>query len=305
MVDQESLFLLDGMSLIYRGYFALGRTPMATSYGLDTRTIVGFTQSLWEMIKKHNPTHMVVVFDTKCKTFRHELFEAYKSQRPSQPENISLSIPYIKALLDGLGIVYMEQEGYEADDVVGTLAKKAAKIGLTTYIVSMDKDFAQLVDRFIRIYKPAAHGRQARVLDESTVLKEWSIVRSDQVVDILALAGDHTDGVPGVPSVGLKRAKKLIETYDHVENLLHHISDLPLKLQTIFDLHREQVLLSKKLVTICTQVPLAVDLMKDCLRKDPDQARLEEIFKELESPKLASRIFSHLSAQNGQQKLWD
>lgn len=305
MVDQKSLFLLDGMSLIYRGYFALGRTPLVTSYGLDTRTIVGFIQSLWEMITKHNPTHMVVVFDTKCKTFRHELFEAYKSQRPRQPEDISLALPYIKALLDGLGIVYMEQEGYEADDVVGTLAKKATKVGLVTYIVSMDKDFAQLVDGWIHIYKPAAHGKQARVLNESAVLKEWSIKRSDQVVDILALAGDHIDGIPGVPSVGLKRAKRLIETYDHVENLLDHISDFPLKWQALFALHKEQLLLSKKLATICTQVPLAVDLMKDCLRKDPDQARLEEIFREIESPKLASRILSHLILQNRQQRLWD
>ena len=291
----KKLFLLDGMSLIYRGHFALEKAAMTTAQGIQTGAILGFLNTLIEVLQKEKPTHLIVAFDGKEKTFRHELFPAYKSHRPAQPEAISIAIPYIKTILDGFGIASVSCSGYEADDLLGTLAQKGANIGYTTYIMSTDKDLAQMVQDEVYLYKPSSQGKKATIQGIKEILTQWEITRPEQVRDILALEGDPSDFIPGIPSIGKKTARKLIKEFDHLENLLAHSHQLTGKLQANLIQYAEQALLSKKLATIRTDVPITLDLEK-CRYKGPNRAQLEPLFTLLEFKQLKQRLFGGQTA---------
>ena len=286
----KKLLLLDGMSLIYRSYFALSKVLTTTASQIKTGAILGFVNTLVEVIQKEEPTHIIVAFDAKEKTFRHELFSAYKSHREEQPEEITEAMPYIKQILDGFGILYMQYPGYEADDLLGTLATQAAARGLSVYIMSTDKDLAQIVGNNIYLYKPASHGNKATIWGEKEILAAWQINKIAQVTDILALAGDRSDFIPGIPSIGKKTAQKLIQQFDSVENLLASTHQLTGKIKEKISQYADQGILSKKLATICTTVPITLDV-EGCSYRGPDQAKLEPLFTLLEFKGLIKRLF--------------
>ena len=213
----KKLFLLDAFALIYRAHFALSKNPRFTSAGLNTSAIMGFTNTLLEVLKKESPTHIAVVFDTAAPTERHTSFTAYKAHRQSMPEDISAAIPYIKRLIEGFNIPIIFSDGYEADDVIGTLAKKAEKEGFTVYCMTPDKDFGQLVSEHIFIYKPARMGNGMEILGVKEILEKWEVERVEQVIDILGLWGDAVDNIPGVAGVGPKTATDLLKKYGSAE----------------------------------------------------------------------------------------
>lgn len=286
----KKLFLLDGMALIYRAYFALSKAPRFTSSGLNTSAIMGFTNTLLEVLRKENPSHIAVVFDTAAPTTRHIEFEAYKAHRESMPEDLSAAIPYIFKLIEGFNIPVITMDGYEADDIIGTLAKKAEAQGFLTYCMTPDKDFAQLVSENILIYKPARMGNGAEVIGVKEVLEKWEVERIDQVIDILALWGDAVDNIPGIPGIGEKTAKKLIKEYGSVENIIAHSHELKGKQRENVETFAEQGLVSKKLATIILDVP--IDLNVEVLVvEEPDKEVLEPLFAELEFRTLGRRVF--------------
>lgn len=286
----KKLFLLDGMALIYRAYFALSKSPRFTSNGINTSAIMGFANTLLEVLRKENPTHIAVVFDTDAPTSRHIEYEAYKAHRESMPEDLSAAIPYIFRLIEGFNIPVITMDGYEADDIIGTLAKKAEQQGFLTYCMTPDKDFAQLVSENILIYKPARMGNGAEVIGVKEVLEKWEIERIDQVIDILALWGDAVDNIPGIPGIGEKTAKKLIQQYGSVENIIAHSHELKGKQRENVETFAEQGLVSKKLATIILDVP--IDLNVEVLvLEEPDKEVLEPLFAELEFRTLGRRVF--------------
>lgn len=286
----KKLFLLDGMALIYRAHFALSKNPRFTSAGLNTSAIMGFTNTLLEVIKNQQPTHIAVVFDTEAPTARHTEFEAYKAQRETMPEDLALAIPYVFKLIEGFQIPIITKDGYEADDIIGTLAKEAERKGYEVYCMTPDKDFAQLVTANIKIYKPARMGNGAEVLGVKEVLEKWEVSRVEQVIDILGLWGDAVDNIPGVPGIGEKTAKKLIADYDSVEGLIANVDKLKGKQQENVTLFAEQALISKKLATILLDVPVALD-EEALLLQAPDKELLEPLFAELEFRTLGRRVF--------------
>lgn len=286
----KKLFLLDGMALIYRAYFALSKVPRLTSYGLNTGAILGFTNTLLEVLKNQKPTHLAVVFDTAAPTNRHIEFEAYKAQRQEMPEDLAKSIPYIFKLIEGFNIPLITKDGYEADDIIGTLAKKAEKEGFTVYCMTPDKDFGQLVSENIFIYKPARMGNGAEVLGVPEILEKWEISDVKQVIDILGLWGDAVDNIPGIPGIGEKTAKKLIQEYGSVEDLIANSDKLKGKQQENVINFAEQGLISKKLATILLDVP--VELEEEKLKViEPNRDILEPLFAELEFRTLGKRVF--------------
>jgi len=286
----KKLFLLDGMALIYRAYFALSKTPRLTSYGLNTGAIMGFTNTLLEVLKNHSPSHIAVVFDTSAPTIRHIEFEAYKAHRQEMPEDLSKSIPYIFKLIEGFNIPIITKDGFEADDIIGTLAKKAEKAGYTVYCMTPDKDFGQLVSENIFILKPARMGNGAEVLGVQEILDKWEITKVEQVIDILGLWGDAVDNIPGIPGIGEKTAKKLIAEYGSVEGLIANTDKLKGKQQENVINFAEQGLISKKLATILLDVPIELDENK-LLLEAPDRSLLEPLFAELEFRTLGKRVF--------------
>lgn len=289
-MESKKLFLLDGMALIYRAYFALSKTPRITSYGLNTSAIMGFTNTLLEVLNKENPTHIAVVFDTAAPTQRHIEFEAYKAQRQAMPEDLAASIPYIFRLIEGFNIPIITLDGYEADDIIGTLAKKAEQKGYTVYCMTPDKDFAQLVSPNIFIHKPARMGNGAETLGVTEVLEKWEIDQVEQVIDILGLWGDAVDNIPGIPGIGEKTAKKLIKQFGSIEHLVESTDQLKGKLKENVITYTEQGLISKKLATILLDVP--VDLDESLLAfKEPSKEVLEPLFVELEFRTLGKRVF--------------
>ena len=289
-MESKKLFLLDGMALIYRAYFALSKTPRITSYGLNTSAIMGFTNTLLEVLNKENPTHIAVVFDTAAPTQRHIEFEAYKAQRQAMPEDLAASIPYIFRLIEGFNIPIITLDGYEADDIIGTLAKKAEQKGYTVYCMTPDKDFAQLVSPNIFIHKPARMGNGAETLGVTEVLEKWEIDQVEQVIDILGLWGDAVDNIPGIPGIGEKTAKKLIKQFGSIEQLVESTDQLKGKLKENVITYTEQGLISKKLATILLDVP--VDLDESLLAfKEPSKEVLEPLFVELEFRTLGKRVF--------------
>lgn len=286
----KKLFLLDGMALIYRAYFALSKVPRLTSYGLNTGAIMGFTNTLLEILKNQNPTHIAVVFDTEAPTNRHIEFEAYKANREKMPEDLAASIPYIFRLIEGFNIPIITKDGYEADDIIGTLAKMAEQEDFTVYCMTPDKDFAQLVSDNIFIYKPARMGNGAEVLKVDDVLEKWEIKDVSQVIDILALWGDAVDNIPGIPGIGEKTAKKLMKEYHSVENLIANSDQLKGKLKENVENYAEQGLISKKLATIQLDVPVKLD-QESLAFKEPNRELLEPLFAELEFRTLGKRVF--------------
>jgi DNA polymerase-1 len=286
----KKLFLLDGMALIYRAHFALSKSPRFTSGGLNTSAVMGFTNTLLDVLKKERPTHMAVVFDTEAPTDRHIEYEKYKAHRETMPEDLSKALPYIFRVVLGFNIPLITSDGYEADDIIGTLAKKAEQKGYQVYCMTPDKDFGQLVSPNIHIYKPARMGNEMEILGVKEILAKWEIERVDQVIDILGLWGDAVDGIPGIPGIGEKTAKTLIKQYGSVEEIIAHSHELKGKMRENVEAFAEQGLMSKRLATINLNVPVELDEagLEMCA---PSKDLLEPLFAELEFRTLGRRVF--------------
>lgn len=289
METPKKLFLLDAYALIYRSYFAFIRTPRINSKGLNTSAIFGFTNTLDQVLQQENPTHIAVVFDPPGPTFRHDMYEPYKANREATPEDIRLAVPYIKQIIEGYNIESIEVLGYEADDVIGTMAKTADKEGYEVFMMTPDKDYAQLVTEKVKMYKPARSGQGADILGVEEVKAKFGIDHPAQVIDILALWGDSSDNIPGAPGIGEKTSQKLIAEYGSVEGLLEKTSELKGKQRENIENNIEQIKLSKVLTTIKTDVP--VEFGTDQLvRKEINRDKLKEVFEELEFRTIAQRI---------------
>ena len=286
----KKLFLLDGMALIYRAHFALSKNPRFTSSGLNTSAVMGFANTLMEVLKKEKPTHIAVVFDTAAPTERHIEFEAYKAHREAMPEDLSKALPYVFKLIEGFNIPVITVDGYEADDIIGTLAKEGEQKGFQVFCMTPDKDFAQLVSENIFIYKPARMGNEMEILGVKEVLAKWEIERVDQVIDILGLWGDAVDNIPGIPGIGEKTAKALIKQYGSMENIIANVHELKGKQKENVENFAAQGLVSKKLATIILDVPIAFEEDKLILEA-PNRELLEPLFAELEFRTIGRRVF--------------
>jgi DNA polymerase-1 len=286
----KKLFLLDGMALVYRAHFALIAKPILTSKGVNTSALYGFTQTLLEIVNKQQPTHLAAVFDTSAPTHREREFPEYKAQREAMPEDITSALPHVRRMLEGFRIPVLTCDGYEADDLIGTLVRRADKEGYVSYMVTPDKDFGQLVSDKVFLYKPSRMGDAVEVLGVAEVLAKWGIQKPAQVIDILALWGDTSDNIPGVPGIGEKTASKLIGQYESVENIVAHTGELTGKLKQAMETYREQALLSKRLATILCDAPCPVDL-EDLKIREPDVELLKSIFVEFEFNALGKRLF--------------
>ena len=283
----DRLFLLDAYALIYRSYYAFLKNPRINSKGLNTSAIMGFVNTLNEVITKEQPTYMAVAFD-HGKTFRHEAFPAYKAQREETPEDIRASVPIIKDILEAYHIPVLQADGFEADDVIGTLATAAGREGIETYMLTPDKDYGQLVGGNVYIYRPR-HGGGYDTLGESEVTQKYGIATTAQVIDLLALMGDSADNFPGCPGVGEKTAAKLITQFGSIDNMLAHIDEIKGKLREKVEGAVDDIRMSRFLATIRTDVPIALDLEKMKMTS-PDEERLEKIFQELEFRALTDKI---------------
>ena len=290
----KKLFLIDAYALIFRSYYAFIRNPRLTSKGLNTSAIFGFLLTLEEVLQKQKPTHIAVVFDVSGPTFRHEMYKEYKANRDETPEDIRLAVPYIKRLIEAYRIPVIDYPGFEADDVIGTLAKKASARGFTTYMMTPDKDFAQLVSGNIFMYKPSRSGNESVVWGIEDIRREFSVERPGQVIDVLALMGDSSDNIPGAPGVGPKTAMKLISEYGSVEEVFKNTDKLTGKLKEIIQNNRDKIELSKKLATIITDVPVELDEEK-LITEIPDVQQLKVLFDELEFKTAGARILSEAS----------
>ena len=287
--DDKRLFLLDAFALIYRAYFAFSRNPVVNSKGMNTSAAYGFTNTLLELIQKEKPTHMAVVFDTPEETTRAAEFAFYKANRQEMPEDIANCIPWIKQIVQGFCIPILELPGYEADDIIGTIAKKKAKDGHVVYMVTPDKDYGQLVEPNIYIYKPGRQGSDVEILGVNEIREKWEIQDPVQVIDILGLWGDASDNIPGIPGVGEKTAKKLIQDYGSVEEVIARAPELKGKLRENIEQHAEQGMVSKMLATITLDLPVEVS-DNELLMSEPDREKLGAIFSELEFRSLGRRI---------------
>ncbi len=289
MQTEKKLFLLDAYALVYRAYYALISAPRVTSDGFNTSAIYGFVNTLQEVLKSQKPTHIAVCFDPQGPTFRHEAYPDYKAQRDKQPEAITLSIPYIKDIIAAYGIEIVEAPGYEADDVIGTLSRRAEAQGFTTYMMTPDKDYGQLVTDHVFMYKPAKKGADPEVCGPREVCEKYGIETPLQVIDLLALEGDAVDNIPGCPGVGEKTAVKLIKEWHSVENLLEHTAEIKGALQKKLVDNAEQIRFSKFLATICTDAPIDMQPDQFVLRQ-PDYTKLAAIFNTLEFRQLVKRL---------------
>jgi len=305
----KKLFLLDGMALMYRAHFALSKNPRFTSGGLNTSAVMGFTNTLLDVIRKENPTHMAVVFDTDAPTERHTDFTAYKAHRQAMPEDLSQAMPYVIKLILGFNIPVITSDGYEADDIIGTLAKKAEQRGYQVYCMTPDKDFAQLVSPNIFVYKPSRMGSDIEIMGVKEVREKWEIEDVCQVIDILGLWGDAVDNIPGIPGIGEKTAKLLIKQYGSVEKIIKNSHELKGKLRENVENFAEQGIMSKKLATILLDAPVELDEegLEICA---PSRELLEPLFAELEFRTLGRRVFgddfsiTEIKAASGQQDLF-
>lgn len=285
----KKLFLLDAMALIYRAHFAFVKRPLINSKGVNVSAVSGFTSTLWELLQKEQPTHIAVAFDLPGPTFRHEMYEPYKANREEQPEDITLAIPLIMKIIEAFNIPVVTCEGYEADDVVGTLAKQAEKEGFQVFMMTPDKDYAQLVSDNIFLYKPARTGNDVEVLGTADILEHWGIERVEQVIDMLGLQGDAVDNIPGVRGIGPKTAQILLKKYDSIENIIEHVEELSGKQKEAILENKDIALLSKELATIEINVPIQFDANTYIIDPINTEALLE-LFKELEFRSLAKRI---------------
>ena len=298
------LFLIDGMAIIYRAYFAFIKNPRITSSGEDVSAIFGFINSLFDIQKKYNPTHIAVAFDRSEPTFRHEMFLDYKANREETPEAIRFAIPVIKEFLQAMSIPILEKAGFEADDIIGTLSRRAQKDGFETYMFTPDKDYAQLVDSNTYMLKPGRGGSEHELIDSQSILNNWNIKEIKQVIDILGLAGDTSDNIPGVPGIGPKTAQKLISDYGSVEEILKNTDKLKGKQKENLEAYKEQAILSKKLVTINCEVPIEIspadlvlsevnhDLLKKLMVKFEFRTMLKRFYDQKEESKISEELFS-------------
>ena len=290
MNQKDKLFLLDAYALIYRAYYAFIKSPRINSKGFNTSAILGFVNTLEELLKKENPTHIGVAFDPSGPTFRHEAYEKYKAQREETPEAIRLSVPIIKDIIRAYRIPILEVSGFEADDVIGTLATEAGKQGITTYMMTPDKDYGQLVSENVFMYRPKYGDKEFEVLGVEQVKAKYDISSPDQVIDMLGLMGDASDNIPGCPGVGEKTALKLIAEFGSIENLLEHTDQLKGALKTKVETNKEMITFSKFLATIKIDVPIELK-MDELVCEEPNEEELRKIFEELEFRTLSERIF--------------
>ena len=286
----KRLFLLDGMALVYRAHFALIQNPIRNSKGVNTSALYGFINTLLFILEKENPTHIGVAFDTSAPTPRHLLFPAYKAQRDEMPEELAAAIPHVKDLCRAFHIPVLELDGFEADDIIGTLVKRAEPDDFESFMVTPDKDFAQLISETTCMWKPGRKGSDHEIIDLPTMLKNWEIERPEQVIDILGLWGDAADNIPGIPGIGEKTAKKLIAEFGSIEGIIANASKLKGKQKENVETHADQALLSKELATIILDVP--IDISWEDLRLSPrDEEALKHLFNEFEFRSLTKRLF--------------
>ncbi|MDP4282111.1 MAG: DNA polymerase I [Bacteroidota bacterium] len=295
-MEEKKLFLLDAMALIYRAFYALNKNPRINSKGLNTSAILGFSNTLFDVLKTEKPTHIGVAFDTGTPTLRHEGFAAYKAQRQETPEDLSLAIPYIKEIIDAFNIPVLAVPGYEADDVIGTMAKKAEEKGFLTYMMTPDKDFGQLVSEHTLIFKPGKFGNPPEKLGVREVCEKFGIKYPEQVKDILGIWGDASDNIPGIPGIGEKGATRLIAEFGSVEDIIQRVAEVSNeKLREKIITYKDQALMSKKLATIILDVP--VDFDENALKMaHPDRERLKHLFEELEFKTFATRVFAWMDS---------
>ncbi len=299
MADQKRLFLLDAYALIFRGYYAFIKNPRINSKGMDTSAIMGFMNSLLDVIKRERPDHLAVCFDKGGSATRTEMFEDYKANRDETPEAITLAVPYIQKLLEAMHIPVVVKEGFEADDIIGTLAKQAEKQGYKTFMVTPDKDFAQLVSENIFMYRPARMGNGIEIWGIPEVQEKFEVERPEQVIDYLGMMGDAIDNIPGLPGVGDKTAKKFIKEFGSMEALLENTDQIKGKLKEKIEAHKALGILSKKLARIITDVPVAFDASAYELSK-PDNEAVSQLFEELEFRRMKEnfdKIFSDEAAE--------
>ncbi len=289
------LFLLDAYALIYRSYYAFIKSPRINSKGQNTSAIFGFVNTLHELLRQENPTHIAVAFDPAGKTFRHEMYEQYKAQREETPEDIKLAVPYIKSIIEAYNIKLVEVPGYEADDAIGTIAKQAENEGFEVYMMTPDKDYGQLTSQKVKIYKPKYGDSGFEVLDADAVMSKYALAKPVQMIDYLGLMGDASDNIPGCPGVGPKTAQKLLAEYESIEGIYQNIHLLKGSIKTKLEDNKEQVLFSKLLATIKTDVPINF-VADEFSRKEWNEEKLKSIFEELEFRTLLQRIL----AKNGE-----
>jgi DNA polymerase-1 len=292
MITPESdkkLFLLDAYALIFRAYYAFIKNPRINSKGLNTSAMFGFTNVLLEILRNEKPTHMAVVFDPHESTFRVDEFPDYKAQREETPEDIKLAFPYIVRIIEGMNIPVYQISKYEADDVIGTLAKKAEHQGFKTYMMTSDKDYGQLVSENIFVYRPGRFGNEADVLGVKEVCEKYGIERVEQLIDILGMMGDAVDNIPGIPGIGEKTATKLVQEYGSVEGLIANVDKLKGKQKENVENNKEMAILSKRLATIVIDAP--VEFEEERLKvKDVNKDLIREVFEELEFRTLLKRV---------------
>ena len=292
----EKLFLLDAYALIYRAYYAFIKNPRINSKGLNTSAILGFVNTLEEVLNKEQPSHIGIAFDPAGPTFRHEAYEQYKAQREETPEGIRTAVPYIKDIIRAYRIPILEMPGYEADDVIGTLARQADARGVDTFMMTPDKDYGQLVTEHVKMYRPKYGDKEFEVLGVEEVKEKYGLSSPAQVIDMLGLMGDSADNIPGCPGVGEKTATKLIQQFGSIENLLAGTNQLKGALKTKIETNREQIEFSKFLATIKTDVPIELD-MKQLKKEDADEEKLRSLFEELEFRTLLDRKFKKETQQ--------
>lgn len=294
--SRPKLFLLDAMALIYRAFFALNKNPRINSKGINTSAILGFTNTLYEVLKKEKPQYIGVAFDSMAPTQRHIDFSDYKANREKMPDDLAASIPYIMQVIEAFRIPILIMDGYEADDIIGTLAKQAEKQGYLTYMMTPDKDFGQLVSDNIYMYKPAKAGEDAQVWGPKEVCERYGISKPEQMIDILGLWGDASDNIPGVPGIGEKTAAKLISQYQSIDKLLANTNDLKGKQKENLEKFADQARQSRQLATIITDVPIAFEAEK-LKMESPDMEKLSELFDELEFRTFAKRMMHDAQSQ--------
>ncbi|NQU85909.1 MAG: DNA polymerase I, partial [Mariniphaga sp.] len=298
----KKLFLLDAFALIYRSYFAFIRNPRFNSSGLNTSAMLGFTNTLMQVLETEKPDYIGVAFDVSRKTFRNDMYEAYKAHREEMPEDLRKSIPYIRNIIKAFNIPILELEGFEADDIIGTLSKEAEKKGFQTYMMTPDKDYAQLVSDNIFMYKPGKAGNDAEVWDIEKIQENFGIDNPEQVIDILGLMGDSADNIPGCPGIGPKNAQKLIAQYGSIKGLYEHINEIKGKQKENLETYKDQVLLSRKLAVIILDVPFEFN-PENLKKESPNIDELSKIFNELEFKTLAQRLKSEKPVETAEQGL--
>ena len=294
------LFLLDGMALVYRAHFALIQTPIRNSKGINTSALYGFINTLLAILEKENPTHIGVAFDTSAPTPRHIKYPAYKAQRDEMPEELRDAIPHVKALCRAFHIPVLEIDGFEADDIIGTLVKRAEPAGFESYMVTPDKDFAQLLSKQTFMWKPGRKGNEHDVIGLEKLPEIWGVAEPHQIIDLLGLMGDASDNIPGIPGIGPKTAQKLIEEFGSIENLISNSSKLKGKQKELVETHSDQALLSKDLATIIIDVPVEVT-WEDLVLSPRDDEAVKALFNEFEFRSLTKRLFGEVAAVSNRQ----